>query len=76
MVPHGVYHAKLESFQVFLKAKNCLVFQVCVYIGIHACSTAVILQMYYILCHPQGAVESIALKTSKERTHLFEEISG
>ena len=30
----------------------------------------------YSLIHPQGAVESIALKTSKERTHLFEEISG
>uniref|UniRef100_A0AC35THI3 Structural maintenance of chromosomes protein n=1 Tax=Rhabditophanes sp. KR3021 TaxID=114890 RepID=A0AC35THI3_9BILA len=44
-----VYSGEMEKENVFIKAKNFLVYQ--------------------------GAVESIAIKTNKERTQLFEEIS-
>uniref|UniRef100_A0A7E4V931 Structural maintenance of chromosomes protein n=1 Tax=Panagrellus redivivus TaxID=6233 RepID=A0A7E4V931_PANRE len=43
------YHEYLEEINIFIKAKNFLVYQ--------------------------GAVESIAMKTPKERTQLFEELS-
>uniref|UniRef100_A0A915I2X7 Structural maintenance of chromosomes protein n=1 Tax=Romanomermis culicivorax TaxID=13658 RepID=A0A915I2X7_ROMCU len=43
------YTQELERLNIFIKAKNCLVFQ--------------------------GTVESLAMKTSKERALLFEEIS-
>lgn len=43
------YHEHLEEINIFIKAKNFLVYQ--------------------------GTVEDIAMKTSKERTELFEKLS-
>lgn len=49
VVTPAQYHERLEEFNIFIKAKNFLVYQ--------------------------GTVESYAMKTPKERTQLFEELS-
>ena len=61
------YLAELEKIGINAKAKNFLVFQV-------ACLLLKPLLDLMIKLH--GAVESIAMKNPKERTALFEEISG